>query len=166
MVAKTVMVPCDMKQLDLSGVSPEFAARLSAEDLEDIAVGDILLGTIQAFEQAAIAREAEDLRKHFEERAGIVEHDADLPSPDTEIEAAKITATLARNRGYLWGHEAHGTPALLPVRCARLDREQRARIPVDHPAIDRRARGRPFRLGFDRGPRPRGRSAPMLDLTR
>ena len=48
---------------NLSGISPEFAARLSAEDLEDIATGDIPLDTVQAFEQAAIAREAEDLRK-------------------------------------------------------------------------------------------------------
>jgi len=33
---------------DLSGVSPEFAARLSAEDLGDIVAGDIPLGTVQA----------------------------------------------------------------------------------------------------------------------
>lgn len=54
---------------NLSGVSPEFAARLSPEDLADIAAGDILPATVQAFEQAVIAREAEDLREFFEERS-------------------------------------------------------------------------------------------------
>jgi hypothetical protein len=87
---------------DLSGVSPVFAARLSAEDLEDIAAGDIPLGTVQVFEEAAIAREAEDLREAFKERAGIIEHDAGLPPAAAELEGARITATLARNRGYLW----------------------------------------------------------------
>ena len=43
---------------NLPGVSPEFAARLSAEDWEDIAVGDITLELVRAFEKAAIAREA------------------------------------------------------------------------------------------------------------
>ncbi|MGH8584637.1 MAG: hypothetical protein ACREWE_00080 [Gammaproteobacteria bacterium] len=80
----------------------EFAPRLSAEDLNDIAAGDIPLGTVQAFEQAAVDREAEDLREFFEERAGILEHDAGLPRPEAELEAARITAILARNRGYLW----------------------------------------------------------------
>ena len=46
--------------------------------------------------------QAEDLREHFEERAGILEHDAGLPRPEAELEAARITATLARNRGYPW----------------------------------------------------------------
>jgi hypothetical protein len=73
-------------------VSPEFAARLSAEDLEDTAAGDIPLGTVQAFEQAAI-REAEDLKEAFEERAGILEYDAGLPRADAELEAARITST-------------------------------------------------------------------------
>ena len=41
-------------------------ARLSAEDLDDIAAGDTPLGAVQAFEQAAVAREAEDLLEHFE----------------------------------------------------------------------------------------------------
>jgi hypothetical protein len=87
---------------NVSGVSPEFEARLSVEDLEDIAAGDIPLGTVQAFEQTAIAREAEDLEEFFEERSAILEFDAGLPRPDAELEAARITATLARNRGYLW----------------------------------------------------------------
>jgi hypothetical protein len=34
---------------------------VSAEDLNDIAAGDIPLATVQAFEAAAIARETEDL---------------------------------------------------------------------------------------------------------
>ena len=87
---------------DLSGISPEFAARLSPEDLDDIAVGDIPLGTVQGFEQAAIAREAEDLREFFEERISILEHDAGLPRPEAELLAVRITAILARNWAYLW----------------------------------------------------------------
>jgi len=51
---------------------------------------------------AALAREAEDLREHFEERAGILEHDGGLPKPEAELEAARITSTYARNQGYLW----------------------------------------------------------------
>jgi len=43
---------------NLPGVSPEFAARLSAEDLADIEAGDISVELVRAFEQAAIAREA------------------------------------------------------------------------------------------------------------
>jgi hypothetical protein len=91
-----------LAHLDLPGVPPEFAAPLSAEDLEDIKAGDIPLGTVQAFEAAAIAREAEDLREAFEERASILQFDAGLPRPDAELQAARITASLARNRGYLW----------------------------------------------------------------
>ena len=37
------------------------------------------MGAVQAFEAAAISRKAEDLREHFEERAGILEHDAAAP---------------------------------------------------------------------------------------
>jgi hypothetical protein len=43
-----------------------------------------------------------DLREHFEERAAVLEHDAGMARPEAELEAARITATLARNRGYLW----------------------------------------------------------------
>jgi hypothetical protein len=46
--------------------------------------------------------ETEDLKEFFEERAGILEYDAGLPRQGAEVEAARITATLARNRGYLW----------------------------------------------------------------
>jgi hypothetical protein len=87
---------------DLPGVSPDLAARLSNEDLEDIAAGDIPLGAVQAFEQTAIAREAEDLAEFFEERSAILEFDAHLARPQAELEAARMTATVARNRGYLW----------------------------------------------------------------
>jgi len=103
---------------DLPGVSTEFAARLSPDDLGDIATGDIPLGTVQAYEHAAIAMEAEDLREHFEERAGILEHDGGLSKPAAEREAACITATYARNRGYLWASlrlALAGYPALLTV---------------------------------------------------
>jgi hypothetical protein len=97
-------------------LSPEFRAGLSAEDLGDIAAGDIPRGTVQAFEAAAIARAAEDLREYLGERAGILEFDAGLPRPDAELEAARITATLARNRGYLWASlraALSGYPVLL-----------------------------------------------------
>lgn len=86
----------------LPRVSCEFAARLSPEDLADIAASDISPETAQAFEQAAVAREARDLRGVFEERAAILELDAGLPRGDAEIEAARITSTYALNRGYLW----------------------------------------------------------------
>jgi len=46
--------------------------------------------------------EAEDLREAFDERAGILEYDAGLPKAEAELEAAKMTATRARNRGYGW----------------------------------------------------------------
>lgn len=64
--------------------------------LEIIEAAAIPTETAQAHEQT------EDLREHFEERAGILEHDGGLPRPEAEIEAARITATYARNRGYLW----------------------------------------------------------------
>lgn len=46
--------------------------------------------------------QAADLREHFEERAAIMEHDGLLPRDVAEREAARMTATLARNRGYQW----------------------------------------------------------------
>lgn len=45
---------------------------------------------------------AEDLREHFEERAGILEYDAGLPRAQAELEAARITVTYARNCCYQW----------------------------------------------------------------
>ena len=52
--------------------------------------------------QNADANAAEDLHEHFEERAGILEYDAGLPRAEAELEAARITATYARNCGYQW----------------------------------------------------------------
>jgi hypothetical protein len=99
---------------DLPGVSPDLAARLSAEDLGDIAAGDIPVGTVQAFEQAAIAREAADLKEFFEERSAILECDAPLPRADAQLEAARITAALAKNRGCLGA-----IPPCVPTRPGR-----------------------------------------------
>lgn len=69
-----------------------------------------LLDRLKAYKPALLAalttptvtEEARDLRESFEERAVILEHDAGLSGPEAEWEAARITATLARNRGYLW----------------------------------------------------------------
>jgi hypothetical protein len=72
-------VSLDATPPNLLGVSPDLAARLSAEDLEEIKAGHIPLGTVQQYEQAAIAREAEDLKEFFEERKAILEYDALLP---------------------------------------------------------------------------------------
>jgi len=50
------------------------------------------------------------------ERAAILEHDAGLPRPEAQIEAARITAILARNRKYLWASlrsALRGYPELL-----------------------------------------------------
>lgn len=62
------------------------------------------------------AGESDDLSEAFEERAAILEYDAGLARADAELEAARITATLARNRGYLWGSlraALAGSPELL-----------------------------------------------------
>jgi hypothetical protein len=58
-------VSLDATPPNLPGISPDFAARLSAKDLEDIAAGDIPGKTVQAIEAAAVAREAEDLKEFF-----------------------------------------------------------------------------------------------------
>lgn len=71
--------------------------------------------------------EAEDLREYFEERAGILEHDGGLPRAEAECEAAKITATYARNQGYQWAalrSALSGCPELLaalPERIGTVD---------------------------------------------
>ena len=70
--------------------------------MADIEAGDIPLGTVQAFEATAVAREAEDLKEFFKERSAILEHDAGLLRPQAEMEIAQITATFARNRSYSW----------------------------------------------------------------
>lgn len=51
---------------------------------------------------ATVQAETADLREHLEERAGILEYDAGLARPEAELEATKMTATRARNRGYSW----------------------------------------------------------------
>jgi hypothetical protein len=102
----------------LPGVSSEFAARLSAEDLGDIAAGDIPQGTVHAFEAAVVVREAEDLKEAFKERSAILQHDAGLPRAEAELEAARLTATLARNRRYAWTslcEALRGYPVLQPL---------------------------------------------------
>jgi hypothetical protein len=48
-----------------------------------------------------VQQEAEDLKEHFEGRVGILER-AGLPKAEAELEAARSTTTLARNRGCLW----------------------------------------------------------------
>ena len=93
-------------------------ARLSAEDLEDIKAGDIPVKTVQALEAAAIAREAEALKEFFEEHAGILEYDAGLPRAEAQLKAAKLTATLARNRRYAWAslcEALRGCPEFQPL---------------------------------------------------
>lgn len=81
--------------------------------LEIIEAAAIPTETAQAHEQT------EDLREHFEERAGILEHDGGLPRPEAEIEAARITATYARNRGYLWA-SLRAVFAEYPVRLSQV----------------------------------------------
>ncbi|MGH8644655.1 MAG: hypothetical protein ACREX4_09440 [Gammaproteobacteria bacterium] len=71
--------------------------------------------------------EAEDLREYFEERAGILEYDGGLPRAEAEREAARITATYARNQDYLWAalrSALSGYPELLaalPERTGTVD---------------------------------------------
>jgi hypothetical protein len=91
----------------LSGISPEFAARLSAEDRADIAAGDIPVEQVQAFEVAAIAREVEDLKV-------ILQHDAGLDRIEAELEAARLAVAYARNNGYRW-----------PLRSSERDTQER-----------------------------------------
>ena len=82
------------------------------------------MGAVQAFEAAAISRKAEDLREHFEERVGILEHDARLPRADAGLEAAPITTAYARNRGYLWA-SLRAALAGYPVLLAQVARQAR-----------------------------------------
>lgn len=49
-----------------------------------------------------VAEQAADLIEHFTERAAILEYDGGLFRHQAEAEAARMTATLARNRGYAW----------------------------------------------------------------
>jgi len=63
-----------------------------------------------------VITEPEDVREFFEEKTGILER-AGLPTPEAELEAARITATYARNKGHLWSglrSALSDYPALLP----------------------------------------------------
>jgi TubC N-terminal docking domain len=101
---------------DLPGVSPEFASRLSVEDWEGIAAGNIPVKTVQAFEAAAIAKEAEALKELFEEHAGILEYDAGLRRAEAQLRSAKLTAILAKRYGWANLYEAlKGYPVLQPL---------------------------------------------------
>jgi hypothetical protein len=51
---------------------------------------------------AQASRDVEELKEMFDGCARILEHLAGLPRGEAELEAARIAATLARNRGYLW----------------------------------------------------------------
>jgi hypothetical protein len=145
-----------------AGVSPEPAARLFAEDLEDIP-----LATVQALEQAVIAREVDDLLEYFDERAAILEYDAGLPRPEAELEAAKIAATLARNWRDLWhpcGRRWRDTPSC----CPRCPTGPARSIPYPSARHGPRARGcqaRP-RLGQYCHHRGRDRGRPIPGLVR
>lgn len=78
-------------------------------------------------ESNRLALETEDLAEHFAERAAILEYDACLSRAEAEAEAAKMTATLARNRGYTWAAlrlAFRGFPAILaqiPDRAGQAD---------------------------------------------
>jgi hypothetical protein len=86
-------------------LSPDLASRLSPEDLADIAAGDIPLGTIQQYEQAAIAREAEDLREFLEERVGTPSCPAPTPSlrlPSSRQPSPETALTRGHPYGQPW----------------------------------------------------------------
>jgi hypothetical protein len=57
---------------------------------------------------------AEMLREHYEERAGILEHDGRLPRAEAEANARASTGLLARNLGLPWAalRLAFNDPAL------------------------------------------------------
>ena len=86
--------------------------------------------------------ETEDLKKFFEERAGILEFDAGLPRPDAELEAARITATYAGNRGYLWASLPAALAdhplllAQLPDRASPVDALSLVAVRRAHPSFE------------------------------
>jgi hypothetical protein len=83
-----------------------------------LCIGGNEINEIHEKRSPTVTREAEDLRELLEERCGILEHDAGLPRPQAELEAARIMATLARNRGCLWGSlrtALSGYSVLLPL---------------------------------------------------
>lgn len=66
--------------------------------------------------------EADDLREHFTERAAILEYDAGLSRAQAELEAARMTAALARNRSYSWGALRAAMAACPALQAGILDR--------------------------------------------
>jgi hypothetical protein len=108
-------------------------------------------------EAAAVATEASNLREFFEERTAILEHDAGLPRPEAEAEAARITAMYARNRESPWA-SLRAALSRYPVLAAQLpDR----RGPVDSLARPRSTCARAPSPTLSRAvlssPRPRSR---------
>ncbi|MGH8584783.1 MAG: hypothetical protein ACREWE_00860 [Gammaproteobacteria bacterium] len=97
--------------------------------------------------------EVEDLKEFFEERSAILEYDAGLPRPEAELEAARITATLARNRGYLWASlrealaESPVLLAQLPVAPGQVDS-----LPFGVASVHVRPDGHTLRQGTFTGP--------------
>jgi hypothetical protein len=82
---------------------------------------------------------AEMLREHYEERAGILEHDGGLPGTEAEANARASTGLLARNLGLPWAalRLAFNDPAL----------------PATHDPVDRPPYGLPaWCLSPDRKP--------------
>jgi hypothetical protein len=133
-----------LAQANPPGISPEFAARLSPEDLADIASGDLAPETVQQYEQAAVAREAENLREFFEERTAIPEHDAGLP----------------RAGGRTGGRPDHGDPGPESGLSVGVPAIGALGIPRSRVPGARHARpGRFPTLRHGHGPRARGRQA-------
>ncbi len=67
-------------------------------EMVDRALAEFSSGTGPAA-QTAVA----DLHEAFQERAAILEHEAGLSRDESDLEAARTIAVLARNRGYAWG---------------------------------------------------------------
>jgi hypothetical protein len=82
---------------DLQGVCPVMR-RGDTVGSAGSAGGAMIAGKLLTDREA----ETEDLNEFFEERTAILEHDAGLPRPEAQVEAARSTATLARNRRYTW----------------------------------------------------------------
>ena len=104
MSAYEVMTECQARDVRLSGANGSLTY-----DAPQGALSPDLLALLKAHKPEILVAlaykvdaEAEDLREHFEERAGILEYDAGLPRAQAELEAARITVTYARNCCYQW----------------------------------------------------------------